>query len=163
MLLKNRRQSYCKFIRNATLLHLILYFWKMKAVEAILQQHNLKNTKIRQAVLSLLIQSEEGLSHQDLSKALDVDFDRVTLFRTLHAFEENGILHKIIDLNGTAKYAYTLPDNKTEHSHAHFMCLQCGQVVCLDETFLLNEIKVPEGFKKQTIDVQVKGLCTKCN
>ncbi len=136
----------------------------MKPVEEILQQHSLKNTKIRQAVLGLLMQSDEGLSHQDLSKSLDVDFDRVTLFRTLHAFEENGILHKIIDLNGTAKYAYTLPDNdKNPHSHAHFMCLKCGQVVCLDETFLLNEIKVPQGFQKQMIDVQVKGVCVKCN
>jgi len=145
-------------------LHLILYFCAMKSVEEILQQHNLKNTKIRQAVLGLLMQSDKGLSHQDLSKALDMDFDRVTLFRTLHAFEENGILHKIIDLNGTAKYAYTLPDkNKEEHSHAHFICLTCGQVVCLDETFLLNEIKVPKGFIKQTIDVQIKGVCAKCN
>jgi Fur family ferric uptake transcriptional regulator len=136
----------------------------MKPVEEILQQHSLKNTKIRQAVLGLLMQSDEGLSHQDLSKSLDVDFDRVTLFRTLHAFEENGILHKIIDLNGTAKYAYTLPDkNENQHSHAHFMCLKCGQVVCLDETFLLNEIKVPQGFEKQMIDVQVKGVCVKCN
>lgn len=136
----------------------------MEPITEILQQHNLKNTKIRQAVLTLLMQSEEGLSHQDLSRSLDVDFDRVTLFRTLHAFEENGILHKIIDLNGTAKYAYTLPDKeKNRHSHAHFMCLNCGQVVCLDETFLLNEIKVPIGFEKQMIDVQVKGVCAKCN
>jgi Fur family ferric uptake transcriptional regulator len=137
----------------------------MKKVEEILQQHSLKNTKIRQAVLGLLMQSTEGLSHQDLSKSLDMDFDRVTLFRTLHAFEENGILHKIIDLNGTAKYAYTLPQDKNtgNHSHAHFMCLNCGQVVCLDETFLLNEIKVPQGFEKKTIDVQVKGVCAKCN
>lgn len=136
----------------------------MLSAEKILQQHNLKNTRIRQAVLSLLIQAEEGLSHQDLSKSLDMDFDRVTLFRTLHAFEESGILHKIIDLNGTAKYAYTLPDkDKNKHSHAHFICLNCGQVVCLDETFLLNEIKVPKGFVKQTIDVQVKGICVKCN
>ena len=136
----------------------------MVTVEEILQQHNLKNTKIRQAVLSVLMQSDEGLSHLDLSKSLDVNFDRVTLFRTLHAFEENGILHKVIDLNGTAKYAYTLPDkDKNDHSHAHFLCLQCGQVVCLDETFLLNEIKVPKGFTKKTIDVQVKGICAKCN
>ena len=136
----------------------------MKPVEEILQQHHLKNTKIRQAVLGLLMQSEEGLSHLDLSKSLEVDFDRVTLFRPLHAFEENGILHKIIDLNGTAKYAYTPPDkSRDRHSHAHFMCLNCGQVVCLDETFLLNEIKVPDGFKKQMIDVQVKGICARCN
>src|SRR5690349_7830980 len=106
----------------------------MNGVEDILQKHNLKNTKLRKAVLSLLIKSDKGLSHQDLSKELDVEFDRVTLFRTLHSFEESGILHKIIDLNGTAKYAYSAPDNmEREHSHAHFLCLKCGQVFCLDE------------------------------
>jgi len=136
----------------------------METVEAILQRHQLKNTKIRHAVLGLLMQSEGGLSHQDLSRSLEVDFDRVTLFRTLHAFEENGILHKIIDLNGTARYAYTEPSGQEHsHSHAHFMCEICGQVVCLDETFLLNEVKVPAGFEKKSIDVQVKGTCAKCN
>ncbi len=63
----------------------------MKGEEDILQQHGLKNTKLRKAVLSVLIHAEKGLSHQDLSKALDVEFDRVTLFRTLHSFEDAGI------------------------------------------------------------------------
>jgi Fur family transcriptional regulator, ferric uptake regulator len=136
----------------------------MNGVEDILQKHNLKNTKLRKAVLSLLIKSDKGLSHLDLSKALDVEFDRVTLFRTLHSFEENGILHKIIDLNGTAKYAYSLPETSAkEHCHAHFICLKCEQVFCLDEIFPLDEVKVPKGFSKKAIDVQVKGFCQKCN
>lgn len=135
----------------------------MKGVEDILQQHSLKNTKLRKAVLALLMRSDKGLSHQDLSKALDVEFDRVTLFRTLHAFEESGILHKIMDPNGIAKYAYsTQPDDK-QHCHAHFICLACGQVFCLDEVFPLEEVKVPKGFSKKTIDVQVKGYCSKCS
>lgn len=135
----------------------------MNGVEEILQQHSLKNTKLRKAVLSLLMKSDKGLSHQDLSKTLDVEFDRVTLFRTLHAFEESGILHKIIDLNGTAKYAYTPPEEaRTEHCHAHFICLKCEQVFCLDEVFPLSEVKVPKGFSKKAIDVQVKGYCKKC-
>ncbi len=136
----------------------------MNGVEDILQKHNLKNTKLRKAVLSLLIKSDKGLSHQDLSKELDVEFDRVTLFRTLHSFEESGILHKIIDLNGTAKYAYSAPENmEREHSHAHFLCLKCGQVFCLDEVFPLDQVKVPKGFSKRAIDVQVKGFCDKCD
>jgi Fur family transcriptional regulator, ferric uptake regulator len=136
----------------------------MNGVEDILQKHNLKNTKLRKAVLSLLIKSDKGLSHQDLSKELDVEFDRVTLFRTLHSFEESGILHKIIDLNGTAKYAYSLPESSDkEHSHAHFICLKCEQVFCLDEVFPLDQVKVPKGFSKRAIDVQVKGFCQKCN
>lgn len=136
----------------------------MNGVEDILQKHNLKNTKLRKAVLSLLIQSDKGLSHQDLTRELDVDFDRVTLFRTLHSFEDSGILHKIIDLNGTAKYAYSLPDTpEKEHCHAHFICLKCEQVFCLDEVFPLDQVKVPDGFSKKAIDVQVKGLCEQCN
>lgn len=135
----------------------------MDGVTDILQKHNLKNTKLRKAVLSLLMQSDKGLSHQDLSKALEVTFDRVTLFRTLHSFEESGILHKIIDLNGTAKYAYSLPEaSLSEHSHAHFICLKCQQVFCLEEVFPLDEVKVPKGFRKKAIDVQVKGFCPKC-
>ena len=136
----------------------------MQAVEDILQNHKLKNTKLRKAVLSLLMESDKGLSHQDISKTIEVEFDRVTLFRTLHSFEENGILHKIIDPNGTAKYAYTLPaQSEKECSHAHFICLKCEEVFCLDEVFPLEEVKVPKGFSKKAIDVQVKGFCDKCD
>lgn len=135
----------------------------MKGVEEILQQHSLKNTRLRKAVLSVLMQSDKGLSHQDLSKALDVNFDRVTLFRTLHAFEESGILHKIIDPNGIAKYAFSPSQQAEKHCHAHFICLQCEEVFCLDEIYPLDEARVPKGFQKKTIDVQIKGLCQKCN
>ncbi len=134
----------------------------MDKIEEILQQHNLRNTKLRKAVLTLFMHADQGLSHLDISRRLDVPFDRVTLFRTLHAFEESGILHKIIDLNGTAKYAYNLQGDLKEHSHAHFMCLSCEGVFCLDHIFPLNELKVPKGFSKQSIDVQIKGLCVQC-
>ncbi|WP_118951688.1 Fur family transcriptional regulator [Taibaiella helva] len=134
----------------------------MKGVEEILQQHSLKNTKLRKAVLSVLMRSDKGLSHQDLSRSLEVDFDRVTLFRTLHVFEESGILHKIMDPHGIAKYAYTAKPVTGKHCHAHFICLECGQVFCLDEEFPLEEVKVPKGFSKKTIDVQIKGYCNKC-
>ena len=136
----------------------------MIGVEDILQTHKLKNTRLRKAVLSLLMQSDKGLSHQDISKTIDVEFDRVTLFRTLHSFEENGILHKIIDPNGTAKYAYTLPNQATQEvSHAHFICLKCEEVFCLKDVFPLQDVKVPKGFSKKAIDVQVKGFCQKCD
>lgn len=135
----------------------------MTGVEDILQRHKLKNTRLRKAVLSLLMRADKGLSHQDLSRKLDVEFDRVTLFRTLHAFEEHGILHKIMDPNGTAKYAYTPPESASDkHCHAHFICLGCEEVFCLEALFPLNEVRVPKGFSKKAIDVQVKGYCIKC-
>jgi len=135
----------------------------MNGAEKILQDHGLKNTRLRHAVLLLLMNTEKGLSHQDISKALNIDFDRVTLFRTLHSFEEHGILHKIIDPNGTAKYAYSTPDTEEkEHAHAHFICLKCEHIFCLDDIFPLQSVKVPRGFRKKTLDVQVKGFCKDC-
>ncbi|MFT4061530.1 MAG: transcriptional repressor [Edaphocola sp.] len=131
--------------------------------EDILRQHQLKSTRLRKAVLGLLLGTEKGLSHQELSRQLDMDFDRVTLFRTLHAFEENGILHSIKDLNGTARYALsTNGKNGKQQNHAHFLCLECHEVYCLQEVFPLEKMKVPLGFAKQAVDVHVKGICEKC-
>lgn len=142
----------------------IYTFALMKGIEDILQSHKLKNTKLRKAVLALLMQSDKGLSHLDISKKLDVAFDRVTLFRTLHSFEESGILHKIIDPNGIAKYAYTASGrDETENNHAHFICLKCEEVFCLNDVFPLTDFKMPQGFSKAIIEVQVKGLCARCN
>jgi|SRR5690606_27934520 len=136
----------------------------MNSPEYILQQYQLKNTKLRIAVLEKLLRTEKGLSHQDLSKDLAIDFNRVTLFRTLHAFEELGILHKIIDPDGTAKYAYSAQTaGNNSNSHAHFVCLQCKEIICLNEVAIQNDLHVPKGFEKVQVDVQIKGYCEHCN
>lgn len=135
----------------------------MDRPEDILQQYRLKNTRLRKAVLGMLVASGKGLSHQDLSKDIAVPFNRVTLFRALHALEEAGILHKIMDPDGTAKYAYSSPNsNNNIHSHAHFVCLHCKEIYCLNEVAMLQELQVPEGFEKLQLDVQVKGYCNHC-
>jgi Fur family ferric uptake transcriptional regulator len=136
----------------------------MTSAALLLKMHNLKSTKLRLAVVQVLMDTRVGLSHQDLSNALTVEFDRVTLFRTLNTFEDIGIVHKIMDAQGTAKYAYTLPnDLHNNANHAHFICSTCGQIFCLNDTFTLNDIAVPEGFTKNNMEVQVKGICNKCN
>jgi len=134
----------------------------MDTAVKILQSHRLKNTRLRHAVLSELMQAETGLSHQDISRSLSIDFDRVTLFRTLHAFEAAGILHKIIDLNGVARYAFTPQEEKSETGHAHFLCETCEAIFCLDYSLELKDIPVPRGFRKTGLVLQVKGICAAC-
>lgn len=129
----------------------------------ILKQHNLKSTKLRTAVLSVLTQADKGLSHQEISTEIDITFDRVTLFRTLHAFEMCGILHKVLDNNGVAKYAFSNAGNSDANGcHAHFVCIQCQQVFCLEQEVIVSNIHVPESFQQQSIEVQIKGLCKGC-
>jgi len=135
----------------------------MDQVSKILKDFKLKNTKLRYAVLELFLNSKTSLSHTDLSNSLKMEFDRVTLFRTLTSFEETGILHKIMDLNGTAQYAFTTAkEHSEEESHAHFICLQCEEIFCLDDIFPLAEINIPTGFQKLSLDVKISGYCDKC-
>lgn len=129
----------------------------------ILHKSNLKATPLREAVLAELIQSGRGLSHQDLNQLLSVPFDRSSLFRTLNTLEEKGILHKIVDADGVAKYAYS-QNNQAESAghHAHFVCTRCKNIFCLDYSVALARIEVPEGFEKESVDMQVHGICDQC-
>lgn len=129
----------------------------------ILKANKLKITPLREAVLKELIASETGLSQQDLNQLLQVSFDRSTLFRTLNTFEEKGILHKVMNEEGIAKYAFTQHQRESAPSdHAHFYCIKCKNIFCLDYSVTLAMIPVPEGFQKQGVEMQVRGVCDKC-
>lgn len=135
----------------------------MNQVSEILKEYQLKNTKLRYAVLEIFMESKTSLSHNDLSNKLNIDFDRVTLFRTLTTFEEVGILHRIIDFEGTAQYAFTTENEKDdEQCHAHFVCLSCKEIFCMDEAFPLSKINAPKDFQKISLDIKVSGYCANC-
>lgn len=135
----------------------------MALYSRILHKSNLKATPLREAVLAELIQSGRGLSHQDLNQLLSVSFDRSSLFRTLNTLEEKGILHKIVDAEGVAKYAYSQKDQtESPGHHAHFICNGCKNIFCLDYSVALARIEVPDGFEKASVDMQVHGICKQC-
>lgn len=133
----------------------------MPKVLNILHQNRLKATPIRKAVLKTLMGEGKSLSQQDLNQTLQLAFDRSTLFRTLNTFEEKGILHKVLDFQGIARYAFT-PEEVEEEHHAHFFCMCCHNIYCLDYSLTAKPISLPEGFKQQSIDLQVKGICANC-
>ncbi len=130
----------------------------METPQEILQKHHLKSTKLRNAVLNALIASDKGLSNQDFAAAIDFDYDRVTLFRVLNAFEEAGILHKLIDNNGNENYAY----NRSTRHHAHFVCNACNRIYCMSGDVNLQYLQIPEGFEIDATDIKVRGLCADC-
>lgn len=135
----------------------------METYSKVLHAHKLKVTPLREAVLATLMFSDKGLSRQDLNKSLSLTYDRSSLFRTLNTFEEKGILHKVIDTDGVAKYAYSLQHGNRENSqHAHFICLRCNNTFCLDNSVTLIQIQLPQGFIMESMAVQLHGLCDQC-
>ncbi len=132
--------------------------------EEILRQHELKATAQRIAVLSTFLKKDKVLTLAEISKLLGADFDRITLYRTLNAFEENGLIHKIPDKSGNASYALCKHESVAHthnDNHVHFKCTRCELTVCLEE-IAIPEIHVPKPYHAVRFNFLVEGLCEKC-
>ncbi|HLG41131.1 MAG TPA: transcriptional repressor, partial [Chitinophagaceae bacterium] len=64
-------------------------------IKYILKRNNLSLTGSREKILSLFLKQEGALAHGDIEKKAGEKFDRVTVYRTLQAFLEKGIIHAI--------------------------------------------------------------------
>lgn len=134
----------------------------MDAVE-ILKDHELRITKSRIDVLKSFLNGKRALSLGTLESRFP-NYDRVTLYRTLNSFLEFGIIHKIPNDLGTATYGLcydTCGPSDHHHDHIHFKCNECEKIECLDE-LNVPEIRVPQGYKIQQVNMIVDGVCEGC-
>lgn len=132
--------------------------------EELLQKNALKRTSARLKVLHLFEESDHALSQPELEQHLGEEIDRVTLYRILSAFEEKGIVHKIIDPQGTGKYALCHADCNAGHhhdEHLHFNCIVCHNTYCLENT-AVPAVSVPAGFQVNELVLSASGICSKC-
>ncbi|PST83352.1 Fur family transcriptional regulator [Pedobacter yulinensis] len=135
--------------------------------EALLVKNGLKKTGARLRVLDILSGSEAAASQPDIEHVVGKDIDRVTLYRILKTFEEKGIIHRIIDNQGTANYAFC-HNNCSEHAHhdehLHFNCVNCQKVYCIDNAHLPHfKLNLPPGFSLQQLSFVATGRCENCS
>ena len=131
----------------------------------ILQRNGLRNTPSRLRVLETFLQRDAALSHADIEENIEGNFDRVTIYRTLNTFQENGILHKVPDASGMARFAMCSDQCGHDHhddNHVHFQCRNCGTSQCLIEV-QAPAISLPEGFRAENMQFLIEGLCNKCS
>jgi Fur family transcriptional regulator, ferric uptake regulator len=133
----------------------------------ILQDHQLRITNCRKAVLHTFLDKQMALSHADLEEVLQQDFDRVTIYRTLKTFLEHDLIHKVLDDSGATKYAlcshkHVDGHHAHNHDHVHFKCEKCGKTLCIDEVSL-PEVELPKGFIRKEVSLLVQGVCDQCN
>ena len=128
--------------------------------EQLLEQKGLKKTRIRIALLQHFMNLDHAQSYTDLQSALIGEVDKSTLYRNLTSFEQAGIIHRINDHSGIAKYAFgESPVQGNEH--AHFVCECCETVYCMEALDSL-QLNVPEGFKTKKVQTIVRGICADC-
>lgn len=136
----------------------------METIEHLLESKNIRVTAMRLLIYKFLAKKKVAVTLTDIENAF-VKADRTTLYRTMKTFEENAIVHQIDDGTGIIKYALCEHDCNCEIEtdlHLHFHCNNCNETICLTD-HKIPQIKVPDGFISENINLVVKGICDKCS
>jgi Fur family ferric uptake transcriptional regulator len=134
-------------------------------IKEILKRNNLSVTDSREKILGLFLKQEGALTHGDIEKKAGEKFDRVTVYRTLQAFVDKGIIHAIPTADNSIRYALCRDNCSEGHHrdhHIHFVCNQCHNTYCLDDV-VTPDIKLPKGYVSSQIEVVVEGICKTCS
>lgn len=134
-------------------------------VEHILRDSKLRLTPCRLAVLEYFNKASHALSHAMIEEKLQQNYDRVTIYRTLKSFQDRGIIHRVLDDEGSPKYALCHHDcnaHAHKHNHVHLKCVVCGETNCI-ETVEIPVIQLPQGYSYTEADVLLQGICKECS
>lgn len=134
-------------------------------INEILKRNHLSVTESRKKILGLFLEQKGALAHGDIERRAGEKFDRVTVYRTLQAFVEKGIVHTIPTADNAILYALCKDDCAEGHHHdhhIHFVCTQCQHTYCLDDV-VTPDIRLPKGYSSSHIEVVVEGICKTCN
>ncbi len=136
-----------------------------KKAKDILEEHGLKKTQARIEILKIFLATDYAISANEISQKLTIKPDRVTLFRALNSFVDNGILHKVLGADPQTAYYALYSSECSEHSHVdnhvHFCCISCNHTFCLTN-IPIPDIETPEGYETKHSDLTLYGYCPNC-
>jgi Fur family ferric uptake transcriptional regulator len=127
-----------------------------------LKAAGLRVTASRVAVLDLLTQAPEPMSHPDVVDAInEATWNRSTLYRNLIDLADAGLLRRSL-INGVTRFE---PGDRANAcaDHAHFVCTDCGGVSHLDGVVIRIEGEPgPRALYAGPLEVQLRGRCDSC-
>lgn len=128
----------------------------------ILEKKGVKPTPNRVLVLRAMLGAGRPLSLSELEIMLD-SVDRSSIFRVLTMFADRHVVHELEDGSGMAKYEVCSGEEEctVEDMHVHFYCESCHRTYCFRDMHI-PEIELPEGFRMDSVNYMVKGICPMC-
>lgn len=130
------------------------------AIDSLKKEH-LRITEPRKALLQLLDGLSKPLSAEELHDALGAEeFDLVTIYRNLDAFENAGIVNRIPTESGKSLYEL----NAEQHHYHHIICRKCHRTEKLDtcEIEKLETLASDLGYSEVTHVLELYGVCETC-
>ncbi|HJT51391.1 MAG TPA: transcriptional repressor [Nitrosospira sp.] len=140
-----------------------LMFKLQKQAEEMIRTSGERVTSGRVEVLSMLLAEQRALTHHEIEERLrgKHKLNRVTLYRVLEWLNEKGFVHKLVSDDRVWRFRANTHFSHP-NQHAHFECLRCTSVICLDDIKAEYDGPLPAGYQSREIELTVKGLCAAC-
>jgi Fur family transcriptional regulator, ferric uptake regulator len=128
-----------------------------------INEHRLKRSDQRDAILDVFLRSERHLSVDDLLHMVQKkrpDIGRTTVYRTLKLLQDAGLAQELVVQGQT----YFEREYNREH-HDHFICNSCGEIIEFsnpDIERLQDEVAAELGFVIEGHRHQIYGQCRRC-
>ena len=126
-----------------------------------LKSVNLKATRQRVAVLSVLIDALLPLTINQIRTKLDIDMDLSTLYRTLDTFFEKDLISKTVPLE-PSQTVYEL--KRDGHKH-YLICVKCHEMKIVKGCPIHDyehEVESKTGYIIQRHQLELYGICPSC-
>ncbi|MEL6349346.1 MAG: transcriptional repressor [Myxococcota bacterium] len=129
----------------------------------LLRESGLRVTAPRLAVLRVLADAQRPLSYTNVLERLgETDWDPATIYRNLVKLRDTGVTAVVSRAGGIDRYAF-ITAHDDHHHHPHFVCDECGLVVCLPAELTASmSMKGPWAASIQKAAVQLRGECPDC-
>lgn len=128
-----------------------------------IRETGLRATPARVATLDLLREKTSPLTHAEVAEHLAKSgFDKATAFRTLNDMTDAGLLRRT-ELGDRVWRFEIIGEGEHEHSaHPHFVCVDCGQVLCLGDVRLTKKSLSASAQIGKVTEILLRGHCTNC-
>lgn len=132
-----------------------------KSIELLLE-HGIRPTANRLLLVKVLSKAEHPLTMKELEDLVDT-IDKSNIFRTLSLFRDQHLVHVLQDGADAVRYelCHSHEEDHDDDLHAHFYCERCRQTFCLND-IPVPQVDLPKGYRMNTINYLIKGICPNC-
>lgn len=140
---------------------------KLYLIKRVIERNGYKFTRQKRLILEEIFAAERHLNAKDIYQRLKKDnIGLATVYRNVKIFSSIGIVKEII-IDGVSYYELKIYSKKP--LHAHFQCIECNEIIDIDEREVVLEYLKLNKIIEDTNDVDIYdvdimfiGLCKKC-
>ncbi len=137
---------------------------EVEEIRKLVRGVGLRCTSARLAVFQQLRKVAGPVSHGEISETLvPLGFDKATVYRNLIDLAEHGLVSRTELGDHVWRFELRDPNSTEDGEHPHFVCVDCGNVTCLQEIDFEPSIRRRWAKVGKVTEVLLKGHCRDCD